>query len=131
MGRRRHAPHGRAALIVAAALAGCAPGLAERYGAGNRALSTGDGATYFVVLGPILQQALNACIPAGMPGAAPVLVVVADVDAAGAAHRVRAEPDSSGSDCLERRLAEARLPRPPLQPGQDTFPIGLRISTAP
>lgn len=119
------------AALTTAALAACAPGLAERYGAGNRALSTGEGAMYFVVLAPVLQQALNECIPAGLPGASPVLVVVADVDAAGAARAVRAEPDSSGTDCLERRLAETPLPRPPLQPGQDSFPIGLRISTRP
>lgn len=119
-------------LLALAALlaAGCTPGLAERYGAGNRALSTSEGAVYFVVLGPILQRALNDCIPLGTPGAAPLLVVVADIDAAGNAHRVRVEPESPGSECVQTTLARTPLPTPPLAPGQAYFPIGLRVDTA-
>lgn len=117
--------------LAALLAAGCAPGLAERYGAGNRALSSSDGAVYFVVLGPILQRALNDCIPHGTAGAAPLLLVVADVDAAGTAHRVRVEPESPGSACLQATLGATPLPRPPLAPGQAYFPIGLRVDTAP
>ena len=116
-------------IMLAAVAAGCGPGLAERYGAGNRALSSGDGAMYFVVIAPALQAALNRCIPPGTPGASPMLVVVADVDALGAATRVEVEPDSPGSDCVRRALGEARLPKPPLAPGATSFPIGLRIDT--
>lgn len=116
-------------LLAAAALAGCAPGLAERYGAGNRALSSGAGPVYFVVLAPVLHAALNRCIPPGTAGAAPTLVVVADVDAAGTATNVGVEPDSPGSDCLRRELRNTRLPKPPLSAGAASFPIGLRIDT--
>lgn len=115
--------------LLCGALAGCGPTLATRYAEGNRALSSGDGPTYFVVLGPILHDALNRCIPAGMAGASPTLVLVADVDAGGAAANVEVRPDSPGSDCLRRALAQARLPRPPLAPGAASFPIGLRIDT--
>lgn len=115
--------------LLCGALAGCGPGLAARYAEGNRALSSGDGPTYFVVLGPLLQGALNRCIPPGLAGASPTLVLVADVDAAGAAANVEVTPDSPGSDCLRRELSQARLPRPPLAPGATTFPIGLRIDT--
>jgi hypothetical protein len=118
-----------AALAVCCALAGCGPGFAARYAAGNHALSSSEGAMYFVVLGPVLQQALNQCIPPGTAGAAPVLVVVADVDAAGAASAVDVEPDSPGTGCLRDQLRERRLPRPPLQQGVEYFPIGLRIDT--
>ncbi|MGH8480907.1 MAG: hypothetical protein ACRES8_00420 [Nevskiaceae bacterium] len=107
----------------------CGPSLATRYETGNRALSAGDGAMYFVVLSPLLQRALNDCIPAGTPGASPVLVLVADVDAAGVAWNLDVEPDSPGTDCLERRLTEKPLPRPPLAAGATRFPIGLRIET--
>ena len=115
--------------IAAAALAACGPGLAARYAAGNRALSQGDGAVYFVVLAPVLQEALNRCIPPGTPGASPTLVLVADVDAAGRASGVQVEPDSPGSDCVRRALADTTLPRPPLAAGATSLPIGLRIDT--
>lgn len=116
-------------LLTALMAAACAPDLATRYEAGNRALSDGDGAMYFLMISPALQRALNECIPAGTAGASPVLVLVADVDAAGVAHDLDVEPDSAGTDCLERRLHEKPLPRPPLAPGAARFPIGLRIDT--
>ena len=119
------------ALVVALALAlgACGPSLATRYENGNRALSHGDGAMYFVVISPRLQAALNECIPSGTPGASPMLMVVADVDADGNAPNLQVEPDSPGSDCVRRRLTEKPLPRPPLKPGAKTFPVGLRVDT--
>ena len=122
-------PRPLAFLLPALAFQSCGPSLATRYEDGNRALSAGDGAMYFVVISPVLQKALNACIPTGTPGASPMLVVVADVDESGVAANLRIEPDSPGTDCLHRRLTEKPLPRPPLAPGASTFPIGLRIET--
>ena len=120
----------RALLVaLALALAACGPSLAMRYENGNRALSHGDGAMYFVVISPRLQAALNECIPPGTPGASPMLMVVADVDAEGNAPNLQVEPDSPGSDCVRRRLTEKPLPRPPLKPGAKTFPVGLRVDT--
>ena len=116
-------------LLPALALAACGAGLAERYEAGNRALSVGDGAMYFVVISPILQRALNTCIPPGTPGASPMLVLVADVEADGTARNLKVEPDSPGTDCVRRTLTEKPLPRPPLAAGASAFPIGLRIDT--
>ena len=84
---------------------------------------------YFVVISPILQAALNTCIPVGTPGASPVLVLVADVDASGAAVDLDIEPDSPGTECVYRHLTENPLPRPPLKTGAGSFPIGLRIDT--
>lgn len=118
-----------AALCLALAVQACGPSLATRYEEGNRALSWGDGAMYFVVISPVLQKALNACIPSGMKGASPVLVLVADVDGSGAAHDLDVEPDSPGTDCLAQRLVAEPLPKPPLAAGKSTFPIGLRIET--
>lgn len=114
-------------LLPCAALAACGPGLAARLAEGNRALSEGDGPAYFVVLGPVLHEALNRCIPPGTAGASPLLVVVADVGADGRATGVDVQPDSPGRDCLRRALAQAQLPKPPLAPGAASFPIGLRI----
>ena len=111
------------------ALGGCGPGFAARYEAGNQALSDGDGAMYFIVISPRLQQALNSCIPAGTPGASKVLVLVADVDAAGQARNLDIEPDSAGTDCVREQLSARPLAKPPLAPGATTFPIGLRIDT--
>ena len=116
-------------LALAAVLAGCGPDLATRYEAGNLALSSGEGAVYFVVLSPRLQQALNACIPAGTPGASPTLVLVADVDAAGSVSDLDIEPDSRGAECVERELLARPWPRPPLAAGTARFPVGLRIDT--
>jgi len=116
-------------LLLPLALHACGPSLAARYEEGNRALSWGDGAMYFVVISPVLQQALNACIPHGTKDASPVLVLVADVDAGGIAHELDVEPDSPGTDCLARRLSDNPLPRPPLAEGATSFPIGLRIET--
>lgn len=110
-------------------MSACGPGLAARYETGNRALSTDDGAMYFLRISPALQRALNDCIPTGTPGASPVLVLVADVDADGVARNVDVEPESPGTDCLAQRLAEKPLPRPPLAAGAVTFPVGLRIET--
>jgi len=116
-------------LAAAAALTitACSPTLATRYAAGNAALSTGEGPVYFVVIAPLLQQALNRCIPMGTPGASPTLVVVADIDAAGRAHDLDIEPDSPGTDCVAEALVAKPLPRPPLAAGQESFPIGLKI----
>ena len=116
-----------AALALTLTLTACGPTLATRYAAGNAALSTGEGPVYFVVIAPLLQQALNRCIPMGTPGASPTLVVVADVDAAGRAQDLDIEPDSPGTDCVARALLEKPLPKPPLAPGQASFPIGLKI----
>jgi hypothetical protein len=116
-------------LLLSLSVAACGAGLAERYDVGNRALSAGDGAMYFVVISPRLQAALNECIPAGTPGASPMLVLVADVDAEGIARNLDLEPDSPGTDCVHRMLTERPLPRPPLAAGASTFPIGLRIET--
>lgn len=115
--------------LLAALAAACTPSLAERYAAGNSALSTSEGAMYFVVISPRLQSALNECIPPGTPGAAPVVVLVADVDASGAAHDLDVTPHSAGTRCVRQRLAEQPLPRPPLAPGATRFPIGLKIET--
>lgn len=116
-------------LLLGLGVAACGAGLAERYEAGNRALSVGDGAMYFVVISPILMRVLNTCIPPGTPGASPMLVLVADVDADGNARNLKVEPDSPGSDCVQRQLTEKPLPKPPLAAGASTFPIGLRIDT--
>jgi len=116
-------------LMPSLVLQSCGPSLATRYEDGNRALSTGDGAMYFVVISPILQKALNTCIPAGTQGASPMLVLVADVDASGTAANLDVEPDSPGTECLRRHLTEKPLPKPPLAPGAGSFPIGLRIDT--
>jgi hypothetical protein len=117
------------ALLPALLAAACGPSLATRYETGNRALSTNDGAMYFLMISPALQRALNSCIPSGTPGASPVLVVVADVQPSGQATNLDVEPDSPGTDCLKRRLTEQPLPRPPLASGAASFPIGLRIDT--
>jgi len=117
------------ALLLTLGTAACGAGLAERYETGNRALSHGDGAMYFVVISPILQAALNTCIPRGTPGASPVLVLVADIEPSGRAANLDIEPDSPGTDCVQRQLTERPLPKPPLAPGAVSFPIGLRIDT--
>jgi hypothetical protein len=122
-------PRAAALLAPLLALAACGPTLATRYETGNDALSGADGAMYFLMISPRLQRALNECIPAGTPGASPVLVIVADVAADGSAHNLDVEPDSPGTDCLARRLTEHPLPRPPLAPGATSFPIGLRVDT--
>lgn len=108
---------------------GCGPDLATRYETGNNALSVGDGAMYFVVISPVLQRVLNQCIPPGMPGASPTLMILADVDAAGTAQNLVVRPDSPGTDCVFQQLGEKPLPKPPLKAGAATFPIGLRIDT--
>ena len=118
-----------AVLLSVLVLQACGPSLATRYEAGNRALSWGEGAMYFVVISPRLQLALNECIPKGTPGASPVLVLVADVDAGGNATNLDIEPDTPGTDCVAQRLTERPLPKPPLRAGAATFPIGLRIET--
>lgn len=110
-------------------LAGCGASLATRYEAGNRALSDGDGALYFLLISPRIQRALNACIPPGTPGASPVIVLVADVAASGQARNVDVEPDSAGTDCVVQRLTERPLPPPPVASNATSFPIGLRIET--
>jgi hypothetical protein len=119
----------RIALLLCALLPACGPGISARYAAGNQALSSGDGPMYFVVIAPKLQQALNACIPPGLAGASPTLVIVADIDAAGTAHDLEVEPGSPGRDCMRDALRQAPFPQPPLAPGASTFPIGLRIDT--
>ena len=116
-------------LLTATLAAACGSTLATRYETGNQALSDGDGAMYFVVISPRLQLALNECIPKGTPGASPVLVLVADVDAGGNATNLDIEPDTPGTDCVAQRLTERPLPKPPLRAGAATFPIGLRIET--
>lgn len=114
--------------VACALLAGCTS-LADRYAAGNDALSTGEGVAYLVTISPRLRDVLNECIPQHTPGASPVIVLVADVDVRGTAHGVDIEPDSAGTDCVVARLSEKPLPRPPLAPGAKRFPIGLRIET--
>lgn len=118
-----------ACLLCALLAAGCGASLATRYETGNRALSDGDGALYFLLISPRIQRALNECIPAGTPGASPVIVLVADVAASGQAQDVDVEPDSPGTDCFVQRLSERPLPPPPVAPGATSFPIGLRIET--
>ena len=115
--------------LLSLSLAACGPGLATRYENGNRALSAGDGAMYFVVISPRLQQALNTCIPAGTGGASPMLVLVADVDAAGTVSDLDIEPDSAGTECVRKQLLARPWPKPPLAPGAASFPVGLRIDT--
>jgi hypothetical protein len=117
------------ALLSALLAAACGASLGARYEAGNRAVSDGEGALYFILISPRVQRALNDCIPAGTPGAAPVLVLVADVTRAGEMQDVDIEPDSPGTDCVVRRLRERPLPPPPVSPGGESFPIGLRIET--
>lgn len=105
----------------------CAPGLAERYEAGNQALSSGDGLMYSVVIAPVLQEALNTCIPEGTDGAAAILMILADIGENGLARNVVVQPDSAGSACVRARIEESRFHRPPLRAGQEQFPIGLRV----
>lgn len=116
-------------LCLAAGLTGCLGAFTDRYERGNAALSTAEGAVYLVVLSPRLQQALNDCIPAGTPGASPVIVLVANVNPDGHAEDIDVEPDSPGTACFERELAGRPLTRPPLKPGEKVFPIGLKIES--
>lgn len=118
--------HRLCAGALAALLAGCAS-FADRFERGNANLSTGDGAVYLVLLSPILQNALNSCIPSGKSGNSPVIVLVADIDARGEAHDIDVEPDSAGTDCLADALTGRMLPRPPLAAGELAYPIGLKI----
>ena len=120
----------RVLLLFVIVLSACGPGLAARFEQGNAALSSGDGPTYFVVIAPRLQQALNRCIPPGTAGASPTLVLVADIDAAGTPHDLEVEPASPGRDCVRDALRQQQFPRPPLGPGAQIFPIGVRIDTA-
>lgn len=105
----------------------CAASLAERYETGNQALSSGKGLMYSVVIAPVLQEALNTCIPEGTDGSAKVLMILADIGANGLASNVVVRPDSPGSACVRERIEESRFHRPPLQDGQAQFPIGLRV----
>lgn len=114
----------RALPLVSLALAACGPGLADRYAIGNAALSSDEGAMYFVVMAPALQLALNECIPPGLAGASPTLVIVAEVSSSGEPLGLDVEPDSPGTACVEQRL-RGGLPRPP----RDKFPIGLKVET--
>ena len=114
----------RALPLLSLALAACGPGFADRYAVGNAALSSDEGAMYFVVMAPRLQLALNECIPPGMADASPTLVIVADVSSSGELLNLDVEPDSPGTACVEQRLRDG-LPPPP----RDKFPIGLKIET--
>lgn len=115
--------------LLCALLAGCGASLGARYETGNRALSDGEGALYFLMISPRIQRALNDCIPSGTPGASAVIVLVADVAASGEARSVDVEPDSPGTGCFAERLTARPLPPPPVAPGAASFPIGLRIET--
>ena len=114
-------------ILSAYCVASCAANLAERYEKGNQALSTGDGPMYSVIIAPALQDALNTCIPKGTPGAAPVIMVLADISAEGAARNVVVQPDSAGTNCVSEKISQAHFHKPPLEAGQESFPIGLRI----
>jgi hypothetical protein len=114
-------------LLLCTALAACGPTLAARFAAGSAALATNEGAADLVVISPILQDALNTCIPPGTPGASKVLVVVADIDVSGIPQDLDVEPSSRGTTCLAQRLAARPLPKPPLAAGASTFPVGLKI----
>ena len=113
-----------------APLAACTT-LADRFERGSQALSTGDGAAYFVRIGPILQDALNICIPSSLKPPSPTIMVLADIDAVGAASDVVIEPESEGTRCIEDELGRARFPAPPLAAGATTFPLGIRIDLQP
>lgn len=117
------------ALLPAALLAACAAPFADRFAAGSATVNTPEGAAYLVIIGPRLQRALNACIPAGTKGASPTLVLVADVQPTGQATAVDVEPDGPGTDCLAEDFAGAPLAPPPLKAGQDRFALGLKIET--
>ena len=82
---------------------------------------------YSVIIAPVLQIALNTCIPKGTRGAARVIMVLADISPEGAARNVVVQPDSAGTDCVIEKISRARFRKPPLEPGQESFPIGLRI----
>ena len=82
---------------------------------------------YSVIIAPVLQDALNTCIPKDTPGASKVLMVLADIGENGLATDVVVQPDSPGSDCVRERIEQSRFHRPPLAAGQASFPIGLRI----
>lgn len=116
-----------AAVAVALSASACGASFATRYEQGNANLSTGTGAAYLVIISPILRDALNHCIPYGAKDASPVIVIVADVDAAGTAQHLDIEPDSAGTDCVASQLGGRALPKPPLANGAPLFPIGLKI----
>ena len=122
-------PRGLLPACLSLALCGCLGAFTERYARGNAALSTNDGAVYLVVLSPVLQQVLNLCIPPGTPEAAPVLVLVANVNAEGYARDIAIKPDSAGTTCVERALRDRTLPKPPLKNAETLFPIGLKIES--
>jgi hypothetical protein len=116
------------ALLVAFA-AGCAS-LADRFERGNARMSTPAGLAYLVLMSPRLQQAMDLCMPPGTARPSPTLVLVADLDAAGAASNVRVEPSSEDSDCMREEFRRRGFPPPPLQPGEERYPVGLRIDLA-
>lgn len=105
----------------------CATGLATRFEKGSQALSTGEGAAYFVRMGPILQDALNTCIPFSLPPPAKMIMVLADITKAGTASDVVVEPASEGTLCVADQLSKARFPPPPIVAGEEMFPIGIRV----
>jgi len=125
----------RAALVLAAAgaAAACAS-LADRFERGSAALSTPFGIAYLVLMSPILQDALNACLPSGDPPPSPRIVIVADILESGKARAVDVRPRAAGTRCVAARFESAVFPRPPLAAGEESFPIGIRVDlekTAP
>ncbi len=108
----------------------CVSNLASRFEKGSKALSTGEGAAYFVRVGPILQDALNTCIPSSLPPPSPMIMVLADITNAGVASDVVVEPSSDGTRCVADQLSKAHFPPPPVVAGEETFPLGIRVDLA-
>lgn len=108
----------------------CATSLAARFEQGSQALSTGEGAAYFVRIGPILQDALNMCIPSSLRPPSKMIMVLADITQAGTATKVVVEPSSEGTRCVADQFSKARFPPPPMQPGEEIFPLGIRVDLA-
>ncbi len=125
-------------LLGHAALAQPVPALDEQFalrvGQANTAAQTPRGIKYQETLTPFVQQAIQACVPAGTaaPGTLGKFILVANVTSNGIVMGPDVQPRTSVSECFANHFTQETLSPSPVPPGSGfAYPIVVEVAITP
>jgi hypothetical protein len=106
----------------------------QRIGAANFMQKTPQGAAYAQGFTPLVQAAIQSCIPPGTkpPGSLGTFIFVANVTKVGEISAADVQPRSTVAACFAANFAQNHLPPPPLPAdARIDYPIVVEVDVTP
>lgn len=120
--------------LLAVTVAAHATDFPDRVREGKAAAASTAGKQYDESLGPVIGEAMRACISVGSTAESNLgaFTLVGEVSDSGAIFSVEVQPVTAVSKCFAKQFEKAHLPSPPRLSGTTTgFPITVEMKVVP